>query len=153
MMEIILWRHAQAEEGTPDIERPLTPQGRKQAARMGALLDRCLPNSCRILCSPAVRTRQTADALGRKYKVVTEIGPDATPQQVLDAVGWPEGRGQVLVVGHQPWLGQVAALLMSGHLQDWTVKKANAWWIAQRDREEGNVIYLKAVFTPEFFSE
>ncbi len=152
-MDLILWRHAQAEEGTPDLERPLTPQGRKQAARMAVLLDRYLPSGCRILCSPAVRTRQTADALGRKYKVVPEIGPGATPQQVLEAVGWPDGRGPVLVVGHQPWLGQVAALLLSGQPQDWTVKKASAWWIAQRDRDEGNPIYLKAVFTPEFFSE
>lgn len=152
-MDLILWRHAQAEEGMPDLARALTPQGRKQAARMAAQLDRCLSSGCRILSSPAVRTRQTAGALGRKYKVVPEIGPEAMPQQVLDAVGWPDGRGQVLVVGHQPWLGQVAALLLTGQPQDWTVKKASAWWIAQRDRDEGNAVYLKAIFTPEFVSE
>ncbi len=152
-MDIILWRHAQAEDGLPDMERQLTPLGRKQAARMAAWLDRSLPSGCRILCSPAVRTRQTADALGRKYKVAPEIGPGATPQQVLDAAGWPDGRGPVLLVGHQPWLGQVAAMLLIGQPQDWTVKKANAWWIAQRDREEGNAVYLKAVLAPEFFNE
>ncbi len=152
-MDLILWRHAQAEDGLPDLERQLTPVGRKQAARMGAWLERTLPGGCRILCSPAVRTRQTADALGRKYKVVPEIGPGATPQQVLDAAGWPDGRGPVLVVGHQPWLGQVAALLLSGQPRDWTVKKANAWWIAQRDREDGNAVYLKAMMAPEFFNE
>ncbi len=152
-MDLILWRHAQAEDGLPDLERPLTALGRKQAARMAAWLDRSLPSGCRVLCSPAVRTRQTADALGRKYKVVPEIDPGATPQQVLEAAGWPDGRGPVLLVGHQPWLGQVAALLLSGQVQDWTVKKANAWWIAQRGREDGNAIYLKAVLAPEFFSE
>lgn len=152
-MDIILWRHAQAEDGLPDIERPLTPLGRKQAARMAAWLDRSLPSGCRILCSPAVRTRQTADALGRKYKLVPEIGPSATPQQVLEVAGWPDGRGQVLLVGHQPWLGQVAALLLTGQQHDWSVKKANAWWFAQRDREDGNAIYLKAVLAPEFFTE
>ena len=111
-MDLILWRHAQAEDSLPDLERQLTPLGRKQAARMAAWLDRSLPSGCRILCSPAVRTRQTADALGRKYKVVPEIGPGADPQQVLAAAGWPDARGPVLLVGHQPWLGQVAALLL-----------------------------------------
>jgi phosphohistidine phosphatase len=152
-MDLILWRHAQAEDGLPDIERPLSPLGRKQAARMASWLDRSLPSGCRILCSPAVRTRQTADALGRKYKVAPEIGPGATPGQVLAAAGWPDGRSPVLLVGHQPWLGQVAALLLTGQANDWTVKKANAWWIAQRDREDGNAIYLKAVLAPEFFNE
>ncbi len=151
-MEIILWRHAQAEVGEPDEARQLTPQGRKQAARMGAWLDRSLPSGCRILCSPTARTQQTVEALGRKFKTVPEIGPQASATDVLQAAGWPDGRSPVLVVGHQPWLGRVASLLLTGSEQDWTVKKSNAWWIAQRDREEGNDIYLKAVLAPEFFS-
>jgi phosphohistidine phosphatase len=152
-MDLIIWRHAQAEEGMPDHARALTAQGRKQAARMGSWLDRCLPSGCRILCSPTVRTVQTVEALGRKFKIVDEIDPQATPQAVLKAAGWPDARGPVLVVGHQPWCGQVASLLLTGSVQNWTVKKSNAWWIAQRDREGGNDVYLKAVLAPEFFSE
>lgn len=152
-MDLILWRHAQAEEGTPDHARQLTPQGRKQAVRMGAWLDRSLPSGCRILCSPTVRTRQTVEALGRKFRMVDEIGPQATAADVLKAAGWPDARGPVLMVGHQPWLGQVASLLLTGKEQYLTVKKSNAWWIAQRDREDGNEVYLKAVLAPEFFSE
>ncbi len=151
-MEIILWRHAQAEIGEPDEHRQLTPQGRKQAARMGAWLDRILPSGCRILCSPTARTQQTVEALGRKYKVVPEIGPHASATEVLQAAGWPDGRSPVMLVGHQPWLGRAASLLLTGVEQDWTVKKSNAWWIAQRDRDEGNDIYLKAVLAPEFFT-
>lgn len=150
-MDLILWRHAQAEDGTPDHTRALTLQGRKQAARMGAWLDRCLPSGCKILCSPTVRTRQTVEALGRKFKIVDEIGPQATADDVLRAAGWPDARGPVLVVGHQPWLGQVASLLLTGQPQYWTVKKSNAWWISQRDREDGNAVYLKAVLAQEFF--
>ena len=150
-MEIILWRHAQAEIGEPDEHRQLTAQGRKQAARMGASLDRSLPSGCLILCSPTARTQQTVEALGRKFKLVPEIGPQASAADVLLAAGWPDARGPVLVVGHQPWLGQVASLLLTGIEQDWTVKKSNAWWIAQRDRDEGNDIYLKAVLAPEFY--
>lgn len=152
-MELILWRHAQAEDGAPDHERQLTPQGRKQAARMGAWLDRVLPSGCKIVCSPTARTQQTVEALGRKFKTVEAIGPAASAQEVLDAVGWPDARGPVLVVGHQPWLGRVASLLLTGTEQEWTVKKSNAWWIAQRDREDGNAVYLKAVLAPEFFSD
>lgn len=153
MMDIILWRHAQAEEGSPDHTRELTMTGRRQAARMGAWLDRVLPNGCRVLSSPTARTVQTVAALGRKYKVVPELGPDATANEVLHAAGWPDARAPVLVVGHQPWLGQVAALLLTGVEQNWTVKKGNAWWVAQRDRDEGNAIYLKAVLAPEFFTD
>ena len=152
-MDLILWRHAQAEVGSPDHTRELTAQGRKQAQRMGAWLDRVLPASCKILSSPTARTLQTVEALGRKYKIVSEIGPDATAYEVLHAAGWPNARGQVLVVGHQPWLGRVASLVLTGVEQDWTIKKSNAWWIAQRDRDEANAIYLKAVLAPEFFSD
>lgn len=152
-MDLILWRHAQAEEGSPDHARELTAHGRKQAQRMGSWLDRVLPSSCKILSSPTARTVQTVEALGRKYKIIEAIGPDATADVVLQAAGWPDARGQVLVVGHQPWLGRVASLLLTGVEQDWTIKKSNAWWIAQRDRDEGNSIYLKAVLAPEFFSD
>jgi phosphohistidine phosphatase len=150
-MDLILWRHAQAEEGSPDHARELTAHGRKQAQRMGAWLDRALPSGCKILSSPTARTLQTVEALGRKYRIVDTIGPHASAYEVLHAAGWPDARGPVLVVGHQPWLGQVASLLLTGVEQEWTIKKSNAWWIAQRDRDEGNTIYLKAVLAPEFF--
>ena len=153
MMDLILWRHAQAEVGEPDEGRELTQQGKKQAARMGAWLDRSLPSGCKILCSPTARTVQTVEALGRKYKIVPEIGPAATAKEVLMAAGWPEAKGPVMVVGHQPWLGQVASLLLTGIEQDWTVKKSNAWWISHRQRDEGNELFLKAVLAPEFFSD
>ena len=152
-MDLILWRHAQAEAGEPYEGRELTPQGRKQAARMGAWLDRSLPSGCKILCSPTARTIQTVEALARKYKIVPEIGPAATAAEVLSAVGWPEAKTAVMVVGHQPWLGQVASLLLTGEEQDWTIKKSNAWWISHRQREHGNELFLKAVLAPEFFME
>jgi phosphohistidine phosphatase len=151
MMDLILWRHAQAEVGEPDEGRALTQQGRKQAARMAAWLDRSLPSGCRILCSPTMRTVQTAEALGRKYKIVPEIGPGASAADVLVAAGWPDAKTPVMVIGHQPWLGHLVSLLLTGEEQDWTVRKSNAWWISRRQREGGNELYLKAVLAPEFF--
>jgi len=150
-MDLILWRHAQAEAGEPDEGRELTQQGRKQAQRMGAWLDRTLPSGCKILSSPTSRTIQTVDALGRKYKIVPEIGPMARAADVINAVGWPDSKIPVMVVGHQPWLGEVASLLLTGEEQDWTVKKSNAWWISHRLRDPGNEVFLKAVLSPEFF--
>lgn len=148
-MDILLWRHAEAEIGEPDLGRALTAKGQKQAQRMAHWLERNLPSSCRVLVSPAVRTVQTAGALDRKFRLVNEISPDATPEQILTAANWPNGRDPVLIVGHQPTLGQVAALLLTGNVQDWTVRKANVWWIAQRERSELTGNYLKAVIAPD----
>lgn len=150
-MDLILWRHAEAEAGAPDAARPLTAKGRKQAAKMAAWLDRQLPHGCRILVSPASRCVQTAAALGRKFKHHPGLAPGATPEQLLAAAGWPDSREPVLLVGHQPTLGQVAALLLSGQPQDWVIRKANIWWIAQREQEPGEAggNYLRAVMAPD----
>jgi len=149
-MDLILWRHAEAEpghEGLPDLERALTSKGQKQAKRMGKWLDSQLPESCRILVSPAVRTVQTAEGLGRKYKTHAELAPGAQPEAILQAANWPAGRETVVIVGHQPTLGQVAALLLTGEPLDWEMKKAGAWWFVQRDPDEP--IVLKAVMSAD----
>lgn len=148
-MELILWRHADAEPGEPDSERMLTAKGQKQARKMADWLDRHLPEHCRILVSPTMRTLQTADALGRSYHTSAALAPDTTPERILDAVHWPDSRKPVLIVGHQPSLGQLAALLVAGKQQDWTIRKGNVLWIAQRAHDEMPAIYLKAAVSPE----
>jgi phosphohistidine phosphatase len=152
-MELILWRHAEAEMGEPDEGRALTARGHKQAAKMGEWLDRNLPNTCRILVSPATRTVQTAEALGRKYKIVDDLAPASSAERILFAAHWPGSREPVLVVGHQPTLGQLASLLISGQQQDWTIRKGNVWWIVQRERGEKIDNYLRAVVTPELIAK
>ena len=151
-MDLILWRHAEAFEAEPgesDLERALTPKGQKQARRMADWLMAQLPEGCKILVSPALRTIQTAEPLGRKFKIVPELAPGADAEDVLLAANWPNAKEPVLVVGHQPTLGQVAALLMSGQLQDWEIKKAAAWWLVQRDPQDPYSLYLKAVMGSE----
>ena len=59
-MELILWRHAEAEDGIPDAKRPLTERGQKQARKMAKWLRKRLPEDTRIIVSPALRCRQTA---------------------------------------------------------------------------------------------
>ena len=150
-MDLILWRHAEAfdaEPGESDEERTLTPKGVKQAKKMAEWLTSQLPEGCKILVSPAVRTVQTAEALGRKFKITPEVGLEADAEDLLQAANWPNAREPVLVIGHQPTLGQVAAVLLSGQPQDWEVKKANVWWLVQRDPADIASLHLKAVVSP-----
>ena len=151
-MDLILWRHAEAFDAEPsesDLQRALTPKGQKQARRMADWLTSQLPEGCRILVSPALRTLQTVEPLKRKFKIVPELAPGANPAAVLQAANWPQSREPVLVVGHQPTLGQVAALLLSGQPHYWEMKKANAWWLVQRDPQDAYSLYLKAVMAPD----
>jgi phosphohistidine phosphatase len=148
-MELILWRHAEAEEGIPDATRALTVKGHKQARKSAEWLNRNLPGSCKILSSPTRRTVQTADALGRKFTIHSGLGPHATAQEILSITGWPNANDPVLVVGHQPTLGQIAALLLAGSEQDWSIRKSNVWWFAQRDRGDDTANYLRAMMAPD----
>ncbi|MGH8807432.1 MAG: SixA phosphatase family protein [Noviherbaspirillum sp.] len=144
-MELILWRHADAEPGLPDEARALTAKGHKQAWKMAEWLDRHLPGNCKILVSPAVRTVQTAEALGRKFKTHPALFTDTSPEKLLAAANWPDGREPVLIVGHQPTLGQTAALLIAGTQQEWNIRKGSIFWIEQKVADEADTIYLKAV--------
>ena len=149
-MDLILWRHAEAEPGEPDLGRRLTAKGIQQAERMAAWLDRHLPATTRVLSSPADRAQQTALALKRKFRVVPELAPGASPAAVLAAAGWPDANEPVLVVGHQPTLGEVAALLLSGAEASWSVRKGAVWWLSNRVRAGGSAVVLKTVIAPDF---
>ncbi len=148
-MDLILWRHADAESGVPDDERRLTAKGVKQAQKMAAWLKAQLPKDAVILTSTARRARETAQALSRKFEVVEEIGTGATPQALLKSAGWPGGEGTVVLVGHQPTLGQAVALALTGKPQEWSVKKGGVWWLACREREEGGGAYVRAVISSD----
>lgn len=151
-MELILWRHAEAEVGSddmPDPERCLTERGRKQAAQIARWLRKHLPAKPRILVSPAKRTLQTADALKLAYEVEPCLGIGASAADVLSAAGWPDQRGAVLIIGHQPTLGRVAAQLLAGEEDDWSIRKAAAWWFTNRTRNGQRQTRLIAVTAPE----
>jgi phosphohistidine phosphatase len=151
-MELILWRHAEAhllQDGQRDADRALTAKGERQARRMAEWLDRRLPRPTRILVSPALRTQQTAQALQRPFKTVAALAPGRSAQELLAAARWPTSDELVLIVGHQPTLGIVAARLLAGSDQAWSVKKAAVWWLARRDREGAGQVTLLAVQGPD----
>jgi phosphohistidine phosphatase len=145
-MELILWRHADAEDGVRDEERILTAKGRKQARRMASWLGRRLPRDALIRVSRAQRAQQTARALAKKFEISEDVGPEATARSVLKAADWPRGAGTVVIVGHQPTLGQAAALALTGVASDWRLKKGAIWWLATDD---GNETLVRAVLAPD----
>ncbi len=147
-MELILWRHAEAEDGTPDLGRALTAKGHKQAAKMAEFLLPRLPEETRIIVSPAKRTQQTASALGKAFHTDPAIAPGASAHDLIKAAGWPD-QSCVLLVGHQPCLGGVAALLLAEQEQYWSVKKGAVWWLSSRERDGDAETILKLVIAPD----
>ncbi|MFO0272578.1 MAG: phosphohistidine phosphatase SixA [Betaproteobacteria bacterium] len=153
-MELILWRHAEAEYGEPDLGRQLTGKGEKQARRVAEWLHQHLPDSARVLVSPATRTQQTARALaelsGRKFRTVDALAPGARVLDVLRAADWPDSKAPVVIVGHQPTLGQVVSHLVADQDAEWSFKKGAVWWLQSRSRAGGDEVVVRAVINPEF---
>ncbi len=146
-MELILWRHAEAADGMPDDARPLTEKGRRQAERVAHFLRNRLAKDTRILVSPALRAQQTATALTRHFSTEPAVGTGATPQSILSAAGWPNAEGALLVVGHQPCLGELAALLLTGKIDSWSMKKGAVWWFSRQPDDDRAT--LRLVIAPD----
>ena len=143
-MDLILWRHAEALDTVPDARRKLSSRGERQAMQMAQWLRPRLPKHTRILVSPATRTQQTAQALGLPFETSARLATDASVADLIAATEWPTAGGAILVVGHQPTLGRLAALLLSGQEADWTVKKGSVWWFSNRVRDGETQTVLRA---------
>lgn len=148
-MDLILWRHAEAEDGLDDLARPLTKKGRKQAQDMAEWLSKHLPKDALVMASQAVRSQQTASALTKDYQISSEINPGAHYASILAAAKWPYHKGCVVIVGHQPTLSQVLSFLLAGQAQEWHVKKGSVWWISNRTRQSMDQTLLRAMQAPD----
>ncbi|AXE28987.1 histidine phosphatase family protein [Chromobacterium phragmitis] len=147
-MDLILWRHAEAEDGIDDLARALTRRGQQHASLMASWLRQRLPDDYLLLASEARRSQQTAAYLAKSYEVLPELNPGAGVDEVLGAVAWPEAERPVVLVGHQPYLGWLAARLMSEQQQMWSVKKGSVWWLNRRERHGYEQVRLKLMLTP-----
>ncbi|HJS78621.1 MAG TPA: histidine phosphatase family protein [Burkholderiales bacterium] len=147
-MDLIVWRHAEAEDGVPDLERRLTAKGRKQAERVAQWLLQRLPARFAVIASPAARAQQTAEALGVPVKTDRSLAPGATPAAIVKACGWPGYKGAAVVVGHQPDLGRALAELVGAHA-GLSIKKGALWWISNRVRDEKDQVVVRAVVSPD----
>lgn len=134
-MELILWRHAEAAPGDPDSGRPLTPHGHRQAAAMARFLSPRLPAGLRVIASPARRAQETVRALSRATETVEALAPGCDVPKLLAAAGWPDSAATVLVVGHQPTLGEVAARLVDGRPIGWALGTGSVCWLENRPRK------------------
>ena len=119
-MRLYLVRHAKAEQGEPDELRRLTPDGLAAARELGRRLagDGVEPDA--VLTSPLLRARETAEEIARATGIeaepVEQLRPGATAADVTETVA---GRGEtVVIVGHQPDCGQIAAALTDGSEPD-----------------------------------
>lgn len=149
-MDLLLYRHADAEDVTgafSDHERALTEKGRQQAKRMAAWLNARLPADTRILVSPAVRAQQTAAALKREFTTSAALDTSTTCASVIKTLGPRRHTGTILLVGHQPTLGEMASFLLTGKAGGFSVKKAAVWWFTLDD-EPGTHAVLRAVMSP-----
>ena len=148
-MDLLLWRHAEAVDGFPDEQRELTTRGRRQAESIAEWLAERRPKDLRIIVSPAKRALQTARFFTREFEVSPKVGTAADHLSLLAAAGWPEAGGAVLVVGHQPTLGQTASFLLTGQVADLSFKKGALWWVSTRQRGGVHQSVLKASITAE----
>jgi phosphohistidine phosphatase len=112
-----------------------------------------LPDSAKILVSPATRAQQTARALAeishRKFKTLDELAPGASADELLAAVRWPDAKPPIVVVGHQPTLGWVASKVLTGEELPWSIKKAAVWWLQSRSRGGEDQAVLRTVVNPD----
>lgn len=115
MVRVYLVRHAEAAPGEPDDLRRLTPGGRNQARALAERLAHDAEVEA-VLTSPLLRARETAEVIARAAGVEPEVderlAPGATAEDVRAAVAGRDG--PVVVVGHQPDCGQIAAELSGG---------------------------------------
>jgi phosphohistidine phosphatase len=146
-MQLILWRHCDAEDGVPDALRRLTARGRDEASRMARWLAHRLPADSRVVVSPALRAQQTAAALALPFETIAELAPGATVDDVLRIAGWPDGERATLVVGHEPTLGDVASQLLDGEASGRALSKGGVVWLVHRETGDVDAV-LEAAADP-----
>jgi phosphohistidine phosphatase SixA len=155
MRELVILRHAHAEPQAPgqrDFDRALSRVGRSEAEAVARWLEQHELRFDRVLCSPAVRARTTAQlALG--HDVAESLHPaiyEATPGALIDLLERDAGT-RTLLVGHNPGLEQLLALLTEGRSTEYRgVPPAGvAWlgWPEDRGLEPGCAT-LRAFWSP-----
>jgi phosphohistidine phosphatase len=140
-MEIFLWRHADALSGAPDFTRELSPHGHQQARKVAAWLSKRAPDGLRLVVSPATRTRQTVAHFHdceNDIQFCPQLYESSSPAEILTIIGWPRTLNPVLIVGHQPLIGALAAHLLtdSSSYPD-VFRKSALWWLHAEPGQDG----------------
>jgi phosphohistidine phosphatase len=122
-MDVYLVRHAIAHERNrkrwpDDALRPLTAAGKRKFRQAARGLGRCLPKSARVLTSPFVRARATADTLVRVARLAKpveakELASEAAPANAF-ALLRAQRRKAIVLVGHEPYLSTWLSAALGG---------------------------------------
>lgn len=156
MHDLFLLRHAealQAMPGSDDHDRPLSPHGESEAKAAGRWLADHDAQPQLVLCSTAPRAKLTAEL------ALTELGScevryesdiySATPGDLLALLDDCRDMPQVMVVGHNPGLEQLVALLVSGQSSDFRgMPPAAVAWIRVGKSLEPGAGKLHAFWSP-----
>ena len=134
----------------------LSERGEKHSRRLAAWLRGQAPRQLQIFSSPAKGARQMAGLIAEGLGVTTPpvvvsrlLGPGGNAADVLGAVGWPHDHSAALVVSHQPALGALASLLLTGQETSLPFKRGAIWWFSNRHRAGELQTVLRCVLTPE----
>lgn len=155
--DFFIWRHAEAEDTSPDMTRRLTSHGRRDAAKVAKALAPHLRDGL-VVSSPATRARETAEPLvepsGLRLEIEERLSPGAPIVQVVAALdaaiaGIADRPVPLVFVGHQPWVGQLAHRLLVDADGDLGFRKAAAWWFVRKDRGGHAEWSLRTVFDPD----
>lgn len=151
-MELILWRHADAEyAASSDLARRLTGKGQKQARAMAQWLHEQLAGrTVRLIASGAVRAQETLTAFSPNFTIDPRLNCGASVEDYLEACGWsPAAEELVILVGHQPEIGEVANYLLYGRATECEFKKGAVCWLQSTDASKDSLCRLKVLMTPE----
>lgn len=152
-MQLVLLRHAEAEEraeGESDLQRRLTKKGRAQAKAMAKHLAARLPFEPEIWVSQAARSAETVAPLTAKPIVKPGLNPDADALSALGMIRAEARKKNLLICGHQPWIGQLAEILMESRALGFSVafKKGAAMWLEVDWVDERRECRLKSFLSP-----
>lgn len=128
---LILWRHAEAEDlqhGHSDLERALTKKGHRQAKQMAAWLKKYLPKQTYTMVSPSLRTQETAAYWGEGWQEENRLAPERPLKPILQLLAQSPYE-DIMLVGHQPWIGELAAQCLGMEDAQLSIKKGAVWWL------------------------
>ena len=156
MTDLILWRHAEAEDVSAsgkDADRALTRRGRKDAEKMAKWLDKHLPAGTVVLCSPARRCQETVTALSAlnhaQIKIEDCLSVESNEVRISKTLTNYDSAKALLLVGHQPNLGLLIVKLLGMHQSAGVVKKGAVWWLRQRLVGDDLKYYIYTVRQPD----
>ncbi|MBK8205225.1 MAG: histidine phosphatase family protein [Planctomycetes bacterium] len=134
-MKLILVRHAVAFERNAkrwpdDSQRPLTKRGAEKFRKAAAGLVKLCPDVALCLTSPFRRASRTAKLLAQAGwpvpKVLPELEPGVDPGIVASALAKLKTKGPIAIVGHEPALSELTAILLGHGKPTFEYKKGGA---------------------------